>query len=97
MRNEIGIECNTYYGYLPATGTSDLRTAQSATYVGSVFAVQPLTRYSNMTERVAYSSEEVAIVCGIGRTLVYGHLKQGKLKKIKVGRRTLITAEEVQR
>ncbi|MFZ1415499.1 MAG: helix-turn-helix domain-containing protein [Defluviicoccus sp.] len=50
-----------------------------------------------MTERVAYSPEEVAIVCGIGRTLVYDHIKQGKLKKIKVGRRTLITADEVQR
>lgn len=30
---------------------------------------------------------------GIGRTLAYREIKEGRLKIVKVGRRTLITAE----
>ena len=34
---------------------------------------------------------------GIGRTLLYDLLKQGKLKSIKLGSRTLIPESELQR
>ena len=34
---------------------------------------------------------------GIGRTLIYSLLKQGKLKSIKLGNRTLIPETELQR
>ncbi len=34
---------------------------------------------------------------GIGRTLLYDLLKQGKLRKIKLGTRTLIPESELQR
>jgi excisionase family DNA binding protein len=34
---------------------------------------------------------------GIGRTLLYDLLKQGKLKSIKLGNRTLIPESELQR
>jgi excisionase family DNA binding protein len=34
---------------------------------------------------------------GIGRTLIYDLLKQGKLKSIKLGSRTLIPESELQR
>jgi len=34
---------------------------------------------------------------GIGRTLVYGLIKQGKLRPIKLGTRTLIPESELQR
>lgn len=33
---------------------------------------------------------------GIGRTLAYREIKEGRLKIVKVGRRTLITAEAAQ-
>lgn len=41
----------------------------------------------------AYDIPTFCQLYGIGRTLTYKEIKDGRLKIVKVGRRTLITAE----
>ena len=45
--------------------------------------------------RVGYSIEEAAISLGIGRTLVYKLIGEGQLKPVKLGKRTIIPAVEL--
>lgn len=45
---------------------------------------------------VSYSVEDAAKALGIGRTFVFKLIKDGHLKAIKVGRRTLITLREIE-
>lgn len=47
--------------------------------------------------KLAYSPEEAALALGLGVTSIYGLLKDGRLKRLKFGRRTLIPRESVQR
>ncbi len=55
---------------------------------------------SNMTERsalpLANTIQDSCRRLGIGRTLLYDLLKQGKLRAIKLGCRTLIPETELQ-
>jgi len=46
--------------------------------------------------RLAHSVEEAAHALGIGRSLVFALLKDGKLKSIKIGKRRLIPVVELQ-
>lgn len=48
-------------------------------------------------ERLAYSVMEACEAIGIGKTTLYGLLKEKKLRAIKVGNRTLIEASELDR
>ena len=48
-------------------------------------------------EKLAYSVEEVAALTGIGRTTLFSHMKSGLLKARKIGRRTIIPADELNR
>lgn len=41
-------------------------------------------------ERVAYSVKEARLALGIGETLIYDLLAQGRLRSVKAGRRILI-------
>ena len=54
-----------------------------------------------MTERnqlpLANSISDCCARLGIGRTLMYDLIKQGKLRSIKLGTRTLIPESELQR
>jgi excisionase family DNA binding protein len=43
--------------------------------------------------RKAYSAEEVWRSLGIGKTLFYAHVAQGKIRTAKAGRRTLVPAK----
>lgn len=45
------------------------------------------------TELQVYDIPTFCGLFGIGRTLTYREIKQGRLKIVKVGRRTLITTE----
>lgn len=45
--------------------------------------------------KLAYSIKEACKVSSLGRTTIYGHISSGRLKKIKVGGRTLIPAESL--
>jgi excisionase family DNA binding protein len=46
-------------------------------------------------EKLMLSIPEVGLRLGIGRTSVYGLIKRGTLKTIKLGTRTLIPTEDV--
>jgi len=43
---------------------------------------------------VSYSIEDAAKALGIGRTFVFQLIKEGKLKAVKLGRRTVIPVKE---
>lgn len=45
-------------------------------------------------QKLAYSIEAFCELVGLGRTSVFAELKSGRLKKVKVGHRTLIPASE---
>ena len=44
--------------------------------------------------RAFFSIDDAALALGIGRTLTYRFIKEGKLKVVKMGRRTLVPATE---
>lgn len=49
------------------------------------------------TPRLAYGMEELAEAIGVSRACVYGLKAEGKLTTFKLGRRTLVTADEARR
>ena len=46
-------------------------------------------------DRRAYSIQEACAQVGIGRTLLYSEMKEGRLRVSKIGRRTIIRAEDL--
>lgn len=46
-------------------------------------------------DKVAYSVDEAASKASVGRTLLYEAMKSGALGSIKVGRKRLITDEQL--
>ena len=48
-------------------------------------------------EPIAISVNSAATALGIGRSSIYGLLKDGKLDAIKIGRRTLLTTESIRK
>lgn len=53
-------------------------------------------RFDNNPTKLAYSIKEACVASSLGRTTIYGHIKSGRLKAIKVGGRTLIPATSLQ-
>jgi hypothetical protein len=51
------------------------------------------TTPGTVDDRLAYGIEEFARLAGIGRTTAFEQIRIGKLRAIKRGRRTLITAD----
>jgi excisionase family DNA binding protein len=49
------------------------------------------------SSRIAFSIDEFAKAASIGRTQVYQEIKAGRLRPLKCGRRTLVSAAEAQR
>lgn len=45
---------------------------------------------------IAYRIEDAARALGVGRTTIYRLIRDGKLRIVKVGKRSLITASELQ-
>ena len=56
---------------------------------------RPRVSADGSQEKLMLSIPEVGLRLGIGRTSVYGLIKRGTLKTIKLGTRTLIPAEDV--
>lgn len=52
-------------------------------------------RTANAPRRLLYPVHEAAEQLGIQRTSLYELLKGGELERVKIGRRTLITAESL--
>ncbi|WP_210202153.1 helix-turn-helix domain-containing protein [Methylobacterium sp. 190mf] len=48
-------------------------------------------------EKLAYTIPETCYVTGLGRTTVYNLMAKSKLQSLKVGGRTIITADSVRR
>lgn len=48
-------------------------------------------------KRMAFKPEEVALLLGVGRNAIYGLIKRGELKAIRVGRRLVVPRQEVER
>ncbi|MEY9532174.1 helix-turn-helix domain-containing protein [Sinorhizobium fredii] len=48
------------------------------------------------TSKLGLGVEEAAEVIGIGRTSVYGEIKNGRLKAHKIGRRTIIFIDDIE-
>ena len=46
-----------------------------------------------MTEKIAFSPDEAAFRAGVGRTLIFAEIKNGRLVARKAGARTLITID----
>ncbi len=56
---------------------------------------QPQPEPARTIAPVSYSVEDAAGALGIGRTFAFQLIKEGKLKAVKCGRRTLIPVAEV--
>ena len=52
-------------------------------------------RAENVSRRLLYPVHEAAEQLGIQRTSLYELLKGGELERVKIGRRTLVTAESL--
>jgi excisionase family DNA binding protein len=50
-----------------------------------------------MNTPLSYSVADVVKLSGVGRTVLYEEIKAGRLKAHKLGRRTLILADDLQR
>ncbi len=48
-------------------------------------------------EKLAYSINDAARVLSLGRTSIYSMIADGRLEAFKLGRRTLVKAESIQR
>ena len=46
-------------------------------------------------EKAAYSISETARSIGIGRSMIYELIKEGRLRTVKIGRRTLVPAPAI--
>lgn len=53
-----------------------------------------LPNQTGSTERIAYGVEEFAELMGIGRTTAFNLIREGRVKAVKLGARTLIPASE---
>jgi excisionase family DNA binding protein len=49
-----------------------------------------------MPEKLAYSIEEIAESTGLSRSLLYDEMQAGRLGFIKVGRRRIITRQQIE-
>ena len=47
-------------------------------------------------EPIAYAIDDVTMMVGVGRTKLYEAISSGQLRALKVGRRTLILATDLQ-
>ncbi len=52
---------------------------------------------SDSLERRGYSPAEAARIVGCGRTKVYDLIKEGRIRPVKIGTRTIIPKSEIDR
>ena len=45
--------------------------------------------------KLAYSIREACDASSLGRTTIYGHIKAGRLKTVRIGGRTVVPAESL--
>ncbi len=52
---------------------------------------------SESLERRGYSPAEAARIIGCGRTKVYDLIKEGRIRVVKIGTRTIVSRDEIDR
>ena len=52
---------------------------------------------SIISPKLGYSIREACEATSLGRTTIYGHIADGRLKVTRIGGRTIIAADELQR
>lgn len=52
---------------------------------------------SKSLNRMSYSVDEAAALIGIGRTTLYGLIKTGELPVVKIGTRTLVRRNDLEK
>lgn len=50
----------------------------------------------NTISKITCTIPEATAISGLGRTFIYGLFSQGKLRKLKAGKRTLIMVSDLQ-
>ena len=56
-----------------------------------------MTSASNRPEgRLAYSVDEAAVITGLSRDLLYDQMRTGNLDYLKIGRRRIITRQQLE-
>jgi excisionase family DNA binding protein len=71
-------------------GTSHRRPVDDRHGMADMTGIQ-----SKLTGRVAHSIAECCVLTGIGRDTIYGAIRAGKLVARKLGRRTLVTDDDL--
>jgi len=54
-------------------------------------------QYPNDSRRLLYNIRDTMRLLNLGRSTLYGLIKDGKIKPLKVGRKTLIEGAEIER
>ena len=62
----------------------------------SKFYGVPAPSPSPQVPRVAYSIPETAAALGVGKTLIYKFIDEGQLHSLKLGKRHVITAKDLE-
>lgn len=50
---------------------------------------------ANLSTKLAYSIREACSASSLGRTTIYAHISAGRLRAVRIGGRTVITAESL--
>lgn len=69
---------------------------QAGPALSAALRVDALTSIGKNMTAISYSIQDVAGLLGLSRTTIYKLINDGRLKRIKVGARTLIPAVDVQ-
>lgn len=64
--------------------------------VAAAMPQEPKPTTALPSSQLVYGIKDVTKILGIGRTSVYFLMKEGKLRYVKLGRRTLVTVKELQ-
>lgn len=51
--------------------------------------------FDSRSPKLAYSIREACSASSLGRTTIYGHIAAGRLRAVRIGGRTVITAESL--
>jgi excisionase family DNA binding protein len=84
---------DSHTGPDPASKDPDQATSSAASSAAATETGRPAL---GLTERLAYSINEAALLTGLSRDPLYDQMRHGNLTYVKIGRRRLITRHHLQ-